>query len=261
MANLWNMLLYQPLLQALIFLYKVLFNNFGLAIIVFTAVIRGILVPLTIPALKSAKKMADLKPHMDSLKEKHGTDKQRLQMEQLKLYKEHGINPAAGCLPMILQFLVLIALYQVFIFFINNGKVDGTAVNMHFLWMDLAKPDKTYILPIIAAATQFILSLMMMSEKSDNLKLVINNNNKEIKDNIINKEQNKKAKNEDMQGAMQKQMVFMMPAMTLFFGITLPSGLALYWVATTVFSLVQQYFVTGLGGLKPYLVKLKLVKQ
>jgi YidC/Oxa1 family membrane protein insertase len=62
-----------------------------------------------------------------------------------------------------------------------------------------------------------------------------------------------------MQEAIQKQMLFMMPAMTVFIGISLPSGLALYWVATTVFSLFQQYFVTGLGGLRPYLVKAKIL--
>ncbi len=246
MGQLWNLVLYQPLLQALLFLYKLLFNNFGLAVIVFTMLVRGILVPLTIPALKSAKKLADLKPHMDALKEKHGADKQRLQQEQLRLYKEHGVNPAAGCLPFIAQFLVLIALYQVFMFFIQNGKIDGTIVNMKFLWMDLAKPDKTYILPIIAGATQFILSLMMMPEKKNDL-MVVQKDGKDGK------------KDDDMQGAMQKQMLFMMPAMTLFFGITLPSGLALYWVATTVFSVVQQYFITGLGGLKPYLVRLKII--
>lgn len=247
MADLWNLILYQPLLQALVFLYKLLFNNFGLAIIVFTAIIRGVLVPLTIPALKSAKKMAELKPHLDALKDKHGADKQRLQMEQLRLYKEHGVNPAAGCLPFIAQFLVLIALYQVFMFFIQHGKVDSTVVNMGFLWMDLAKPDKTFALPILAGATQFILSLMMIPEKKNTV----------LKEVAVNDKGEKK--NEDMQETMQKQMLFMMPAMTLFFGISLPSGLALYWVATTVFSIVQQYFITGLGGLRPYLVRLKLV--
>lgn len=247
MANLWNTLLYQPLLQALIFLYKIT-GSFGLAILALTVVIRAILVPVTIPALKSAKKMSELKPHLDALKEKHGSDKQRLQQEQLRLYREHGVNPAAGCLPYLVQFLVLIALYQVFIFFLQHGKVDGMVVNMQFFWMDLAKTDKTYILPILAGATQLVLSLMMMPETK---KL-------EIREKKL--EQEKEKKNEDMQEQMQKQMLFLMPAMTVFIGISLPSGLALYWVATTVFSLVQQYFITGWGGVRPYLVKLKILK-
>ena len=124
MANLWNTLLYNPLLQALLFLYHALFNNFGLAVLALTVIIRAILVPVTIPALKSAKKMADLKPHLDALKEKHGSDKQRLQAEQLRLYRENGVNPAAGCLPYLVQFLVLIALYQVFMFFIQTTGIS-----------------------------------------------------------------------------------------------------------------------------------------
>ncbi|MCL5675988.1 MAG: YidC/Oxa1 family membrane protein insertase [Patescibacteria group bacterium] len=249
MLTLWNTLLYQPLLQALIFLYKIT-GSFGLAVLVLTVLIRAVLVPITIPALKSAKKMAELKPHLDALKNKHGSDKQRLQAEQLKLYREHGVNPAAGCLPYLVQFLVLIALYQVFIFFLQHGRVDGLVVNMKFFWMDLAKPDHTYILPVFAGLTQLVLSVMMVPvQKTDNRKQTTEN-----------KEQKEK-KEADMAEQMQKQMLFLMPAMTVFIGISLPSGLALYWVATTVFSLVQQYFVTGLGGLETYLAKLKNLKQ
>ena len=255
MIDLWNLLLYNPLLQALIFLYKALFNNFGLAVLALTILIRAVLVPVTLPALKSAKKMSELKPHLDALKEKHGKDKQRLQMEQLRLYKEHGVNPAAGCLPYLVQFLVLIALYQVFISLIQNGKIDGLVVNMQFLWMNLAKPDKTYILPILAGVTQMVLSLMMMPEKPK-----VEDGSKKLEIKTEDKDK-KKEKSEDMQEAMQKQMLYFMPAMTVFIGITLPSGLALYWVATTVFSLVQQYFITGWGGLKPIWIKtLKLLK-
>jgi YidC/Oxa1 family membrane protein insertase len=259
MSNLWNLLLYQPLLWSLIFLYKTLFNDFGLAILALTLIIRTVLIPLSMPALKSAKKISDLKPHLDALKSKHGNDKQRLQAEQLRLYKEHGVNPLAGCLPTIAQFLVLIALYQVFIFFLENGKIDNVSINMNFLWMDLAKPDKTYVLPALAGITQFVLSLMMMPSASV-LKEVgeKSNTNKNLSAETSNKT-DKKENNEDMQEAIQKQMLFMMPAMTVFIGISLPSGLALYWVATTVFSLFQQYFVTGLGGLRPYLVKAKIL--
>lgn len=246
MGDLWNAILYQPLLTALIWLYNILFHNFGLAVIALTVVIRAVLVPITIPALKSAKKMMELKPHLDALKEKHGNDKQRLQQEQLRLYKEHGFNPLAGCLPYLVQFLVLIALYQVFINFLNNGQVNGLTINKVFLGIDLSKPDRTFILPLLAGATQLILSLMMMPSVS---RQSLDNGQK-------TKDQSSK---EDMQESMQKQMLFLMPAMTVFFGFSLPSGLALYWVVTTVFSVVQQYFVTGLGGLRPVLIRLKIV--
>ena len=248
MMQLWTTLLYNPLLQSLIFLYK-LVGNFGIAVILLTVLIRAILIPVTLPAIKSAKKMQDLKPHLDKLKEKHGNDKTRLQQEQLKLYKEHGVNPAAGCLPYLVQFLVLIALYQVFMFFITKGKIDSTVVNMNFLWLNLAKPDKTYILPIVAGLTQLIMSLMMIPQ---NPML-----EKHLK---TNKEKEEKKKGEDMATTMNKQMMFLMPAMTVFIGINLPSGLAIYWIATTVFSIIQQYFTTGLGSLEKYLVILKLKK-
>lgn len=248
----WSSLLYNPLLSALVFLYKIS-GSFGLAVLALTVLIRAVLVPVTIPALKSAKKMMELKPHLDALKVKHGSDKQRLQMEQLKLYKEHGVNPAAGCLPYLVQFLVLIALYQVFIFFLKNGKVDGVLINMNFLWLNLSKPDHTYVLPIIAGVTQLVLSLMMVPPKQ----LGDITGQQLVKKGPDDKSKEPK-KEEDMQEQMQKQMLFLMPAMTVFIGISLPSGLALYWVATTVFSLVQQYFVTGLGGLAPYLAKLKI---
>lgn len=245
LGTLWNTLLYNPLLQALVFFYKIT-GNFGLAIIALTILIRGILVPLTLPALKSAKKMQDLKPHLDKLKEKHGSDKMRLQQEQLKLYKENGVNPAAGCLPYLLQFLVLIAMYNVFITFIKNGKIDGTLINMNFLWFNLSRPDKTYLLPVVAGITQFIMSLMMIPKE---IKL-----EKHLK--TIDEKKDKK-KDEDMSVTLNKQMMFMMPAMTVFIGISLPSGLALYWIITTVFSIIQQYFTTGLGSLEKYLLFIK----
>lgn len=246
MANLWNTLLYNPLLQSLIFLYK-LVGNFGIAIILLTVLIRAILIPITLPAIKSAKKMQDIKPHLDKLKEIHGKDKTRLQQEQLKLYKEHGVNPAAGCLPYLVQFLVLIAMYQVFIFFITKGKIDNTIVNMNFLWLNLAKPDKTYVLPIVAGLSQLIMSLMMFPKTQPKPE---EKKSKEDKKDV--------KKDEDMATTMNKQMMFLMPAMTVFIGINLPSGLAIYWIATTVFSIIQQYFTTGWGSLEKYLVKLKL---
>src|SRR3989304_78922 len=144
-----------PINQLLIFLYGLTGNNLGFAIILLTLIIRGVLVPPTIPSLKSAKKLQELKPHLDKLKEKH-KDKQKLQLAQLDLYKQHGVNPAAGCLPQVAQLLVLIALYQVFINFINTGQFDGHSLNLNFFWLNLGKPDQYYILPILAGLTQLI---------------------------------------------------------------------------------------------------------
>jgi len=227
-----------PINQLLIFLYGLTGNNLGFAIILLTLIIRGVLVPVTIPSLKSAKKLQELKPHLDRLKEKH-KDKQKLQLAQLELYKQHGINPASGCLPQIAQLLVLIALYQVFIEFINAPELNGQALNLNFLWLNLGKPDPYYVLPVLAGLSQLVFSLMMTSGLESHLKAP--------------KKKEEKKKEEDsmeMAQSMSQQMLLIMPAMTVLISLKFPSGLALYWVITTVFSLVQQYLVSGPGGLK-----------
>ncbi len=251
----FKILLYQPLLKILIFLTGVFAGSFGLAIIILTFLIRAILIPLSLPAMQSAKKMKDLKPHLDELKRRYGQDKKRLQLEQLNLYKEHGINPAAGCLPTLVQFAVLIALYQVFIDFIGKGAVDSLTINMNFLWMNLAKPDPWYILPILAGLSQLILSQMLMTGKE-------RHETKDIKPSVNKQEKSQGAQQTDesrqeMAEAIQQQMLYVMPAMTILIALRLPSGLAVYWVATTIFSILQQYFVSGPGGLATIVQRIK----
>ncbi len=224
--------LINPITQLLVFLYTLTGNNFGFAIILLTVVVRGVLVPITIPSLKSAKKMQDLKPHLDSLKVKHKDDKKKLQQAQLDLYKEHGVNPMAGCLPQILQLIVLIALYQVFDQITKSGGANGQTFNMSFLWLNLAHADPFYILPVLAGVTQFIFSLMMQSGLESHAKPTKSGEDKK-----------------EMAESIQQQMLFMMPIMTTVIALKFPSGLALYWVATTLFSLVQQYIISGPGGL------------
>lgn len=238
-----------PINTLLIFLYGISGQNLGFAIILLTLIVRGVLVPVTIPSLKSAKKLQELKPHLDKLKEKH-KDKQKLQLATLELYKQHGINPAAGCLPQIAQLLVLIALYQVFINFINGGQYNGQSLNLNFLWLNLGKADPYYILPVLAGLTQLIFSFMMTSGLESHVKAPKNKNEKK-----------KEEDNIEMAQSMQQQMLYLMPAMTVIIALKFPSGLALYWVVTTLFSLVQQYIVSGLGGLKPVLVKLRIIKS
>jgi YidC/Oxa1 family membrane protein insertase len=237
----------QPITQVLIFLYSLTGNNFGLAIILLTLVIRGVLVPITIPSLRSAKKMQDLKPQLDKLKSKH-KDKVKLQQAQLALYKEHGVNPMSGCLPQIAQLIILIALYQVFISFINSGNINGQTVNMNFLWLDLSKPDPFYILPVLAGLTQLIFSLMMRSGLESHVKAPKNK-----------KEKQKEEDSLEMAQSMQQQMMFMMPIMTVVISLKFASGLAVYWVITTLFSVVQQYIISGPGGL--LLIKNKFFRK
>jgi YidC/Oxa1 family membrane protein insertase len=268
MSELWHLFLYQPLVNGLILFYKILFANLGLAIIVLTVAIRAILIPLTSPSLKAAKKMQALTPQLEKLKKKYQNDKQGFARAQLELYRQHGANPAAGCLPQIVQLLILIALFQAFS---QVLKPDGAAVivklnevlypvlqlppqtvfNLKFLYLDLAKPDTVrlpgFTLPlpgiflILAALTQFLSSKMM--SPAVNLQMA----------------ETKKTpgKEDDMATMMQKQMLYMFPLMTLLIGFSFPSGLVLYWLVFSVFQLAQQYFTSGWGGLDPWIQKLK----
>mgnify|MGYP001559821926 CR=1 FL=1 len=229
-----------PIIQLLVFLYDNLNQNLGLAIIALTFIIRLAVAPITIPSLRSAKKMQDLKPHLDKLKKKH-KDKTKLQQAQLSLYREHGVNPLGGCLPQIAQLIILIALYQAFISFISRGSVHDTQINMRFLWLDLSKPDPKYILPVLAGVTQLLYSLAMQSGLESHVK------------SPKNKEEHQKEEDSlEMAQAMQQQMLFLMPLMTVVISTRFPAGLALYWVVTTVFSFVQQLIISGPGGLPKY---------
>ena len=233
----WNNFFYQPLFNSLIFLSKLMFNNLGLGIIALTLIAKLVLIPLTLPTLRYTKKIQDLKPKLDELKKQYGTDKKKMMEEQAKLYKEHKINPLTGCLPNIAQFAILITMYQVFI---SGLKVND--INTQFLLWDVTKPDKLYIIPVLAGLSQFIYSKMLTPAVEHHPEKVSNE---------------KKESVEDMAQTMQTQMLYIMPVMTTLIGIALPSGLGLHWVITTVFSVVQQYYISGLGGLKQWLKWLK----
>ncbi|MBI2309558.1 membrane protein insertase YidC [Candidatus Collierbacteria bacterium] len=248
----FNTYLYQPILQSLIFFYHLLGDSFGWAIIGMTFVIRLLSAPLTIPAMRVQQKLQKLHPELEKLKKTH-TDKKELQKAQLELYRQHGVNPGAGCLPQIVQIVILIALYQVFMKFLNGGMVDGQAVNMNFWWLDLSKPDKYYILPFLAGTTQLVFSMMLKpgTEHHEESRKIV-----ERKEESRGTGSGSAGKTEmDMATEIQNQMLFMMPLMTTIISLKFPSGLALYWVMTTVFSIIQQWIMTGPGGLRYFFKK------
>lgn len=233
--------IYQPILQTLLWLYNITGNNLGLAIVVLTLLVRTILIPFTLPSLRSAKKMASLKPELDALKKKYGHDTKLFQAKQVEFYKSHHLNPAAGCLPMIAQFIVLIALYQVFM---NSLNGDGSLIsNAHFWIWNLKEKDTTYILPVLAGITQLLTSLAILPAVEN--EPTKRPGTKEQKQDVA-----------EMAQSMQTQMVFLMPVMTVVFSLQFPSGLALYWVVTTIFSFVQQVIVSGPGGIPHYAGKI-----
>ncbi len=253
MTNIWQTILYQPLLNALIFLYKLLFNNLGLAIIALTVLIRAALSPIMTKQLKSTKKMQEVAPELEKLKVKFKDDKQKLMQAQMELYKKHGVNPASGCLPQIVQLVILISLYQAFnlvikpdglevvkkinesLYAFNQIPLDS-ALNLRFLYLNLSKPDLLKIpnfigLPgvfvILATVFQFLSSKMMTPVVKKEEKMAL----KTVE------------KTDDMAASMQKQMLYMFPLMTLVFGFTMPSGVMLYWFIFSFFSFIQQYFI------------------
>jgi YidC/Oxa1 family membrane protein insertase len=269
MSQLWHLILYQPLLNGLILLYK-LIGNIGLAIVVFTVLIRAILIPLTVPSMKAAKKMQELAPELEKLKRRYKNDKQGMARAQMELYKQHGANPAAGCLPQIVQLLILIALYQAFrqVLLPNGMEVIQklnevlypslrlpleTSIDLRFLYLDLAKPDvfqlpvsgQTIPIPglflLAAALTQFLSSKMMSPGARAAEKAA----------------EKTEEKTDDLATSMQSQMLYLFPLMTLLIGFTFPSGLILYWFIFSLFTMVQQYFVAGPGGLGVWLKKLR----
>ena len=265
LSDLWTVLLYQPLINGLILLYRLLGQNLGWAIIGLTIVLRLVLYPLTLPSLKTAQKMKELQPQLEKLKKRHGHDKQALAAAQLQLYRQHGANPAAGCLPWIIQLVVLLALFKAF----NQALVaDGgvisqlnqllylplrlpldTVFNVNFFYLNLTKPDLITLpfainlgfitfkqLPglflIASAVVQFISSKLMMPFSSAAQKIASKTPQKE----------------DDMAVAMQKQMLYLMPLMTLVIGFTFPSGLVLYWLALSLAMLGQQLLVNHQSG-------------
>jgi YidC/Oxa1 family membrane protein insertase len=246
MSNLFQTILVQPLTYALTSIASAV-GGYGLAIIILTIVIRLILLPVTLPSMKMAAKMRDLQPELNKLKKIHGKDKAALQQAQLALYKEHNLNPASGCLPNILQFVILIALYQV----INGIVKTGDPTMTHFIGFDISQPAPYFILPIIAAITQLILGLMLMPATDTSAEHV-------LADSTLAKKDDKDANDmSSMANTMQQQMIFMMPLMTLFLAFKFPAGLTLYWITTTVFSIGQQYLVSGWGGLPQTVTKSK----
>lgn len=180
-------------------------GNTGIGIILFTLVIRVILLPLMHFQTKSMRKTQELQPQMKSLQEKYASkdpETQRLfKEEQQRLYSEHGVNPYAGCLPLLVQMPIMMALYQ------SISRVPELKEGS-FLWLNLASPDPYLILPILAAVFTFASSyLTSMSQIESNASLKIMN--------------------------------YVMPVMIFMMGLSLASGLSLYWVISNAFSVGQ----------------------
>lgn len=239
MGELFHIIVSQPIYNTLIFFYNIIpGGDFGLAVIATTILLRTLFIPLYRKQLESQKEMQMLQPKIKELQKQYKGDKAKLSEMQMKLYQEHKINPLGGCLPIIVQVIFLIAIYQVIIGisqggFMTNGSnlyrfvANPGEITHHFFGIaDLAKP--SYLFAVLAAIAQFYQVKMML----DAQKLM-----------QPEKKEEPASTEPDFMAIMNKQMLFIGPGMTLFIGITFPAALSLYWLVSTVFTIVQQIFI------------------
>ena len=255
--NFFDIILIQPFTNALVFFYTQLqamniSNALGWSIVLLTIVIRFAIYPIMQQSLHQQKKMQLVAPKIAKIKEKYKNDTQAQQMAQIALFKEEKINPASGCLLMLVQIPIIFALYQVLLNVITADKVDMINRFMYIdglklteLWersffgISLAiKPQEmmanTAVLAIsvavITGILQLIQSKMMTPKAADKPKPKTNGE-------------------PDFATTLQTQMLYMMPIMVGFFAFTFPIGISLYWNTFTIFGIIQQYLVQGWGGL------------
>lgn len=230
------------LLQILLFINS-LTGSLGWTIVIFTILFRGLLLAFTYRSLKSMSKMRALSGEIKQLQQEFKDDPEGFNKAQLALYQKYNVNPLSGCLPQLLQIFMLVIFYRVLISYLGSENLGNTL----FLWFDLTKPDPLHLIPLLAGAGQFLLSVMTLpgGETPD---IIPNDSSKKA----IQKANQKEEDSAQMAATMQKQMLFMMPLMTGAIAWRLPAGLGLYWITSTLFSIVQQYYLSGWGGLTLY---------
>ena len=230
---LWNWVLVNPMANALVLLNNAFFGSFGLAIIIFTVVMRGVTFPLTLRQLRSSRAMSAMSGRLQEIQKKH-KDPKRRQEETMKIYREAGVNPLGCLLPMVAQLPIWFALYSVLR--LTVGDVPESPINLSkhlypwsfiqqavplsnkFVGLNLGQPN--VVLAVLTGATMFVQQKMTSPPAMD-----------------------------ERSASMNSTMLWMMPLMFTYFAISFPSGLALYWVVSSVVGIVLQYVYVGSGGL------------
>ncbi|MBI5077147.1 membrane protein insertase YidC [Candidatus Falkowbacteria bacterium] len=228
MVELYNTILYQPIFNLLIYFYNVIpGNDIGMAIIILTILIKLVLLPFGIQAIKSQKIMQELQPKLEALKKQYKDQKDKLASETMRLYREQKVNPLSSCLPLLIQFPFLIAVYQAFRVGLTTNNFDilypfianpGAINHLAFGFVNMAAPN--IALAILAGAAQYFQTKMFPTAKPA--------------------VQTPGAKDENMLASMNKSMLYFMPIMTIIIGMQLPAGLTFYWFLTTLLTIVQQ---------------------
>lgn len=226
--NAFNILLYQPLFNALIFIYNIMpLRDFGLAVIVLTLTIKLLLYPLGTMSIKAQKAMQDLQPKIKEIQEKFKQDKARQAKETMELYKKAGVNPFSGCLPLLIQLPILIALYRVF-------------------WRGFGPSELgNYLYPFVAVPENISYSFLGLVDLSKSFwpLAVITGLFQYIQTRFSYKANPKPQDKGDFSSIMQNQMLYFFPIFTVIILLKLPSALALYWLTTTIFTIFQQWVI------------------
>jgi len=205
-------------------------HDFGVAVIVLTVIIRIILYPLMAQSLKSQKVLSNVQPKLQEIQQKYKDDKEKQTKEMMDLYKKEKINPFGGCLPLLIQFPILVALYRVFYtglgpgtmhhlysFIPNPGTIDTSFLGL----INLSQP--SIVLAILAGIVQFFQSKTMTPQ--------------------IKKTKEKQDTKDQFSEIIQKEMLYFFPIFTVFILWRLPSAVGLYWILTGLFSIYQQYLI------------------
>jgi YidC/Oxa1 family membrane protein insertase len=224
MGDIFNTILVHPLLNALVYMYQYI-PDIGIVIILLTVLIRLILLPSFHKSLKHQRELQKLQPKMQEIKEKHKDDQEKQAAAMMELYRVHKVNPLSSCLPILIQLPLLFALYRVFLTSLNGQPLEGLysfvphpeMINPMFLNLINLGAEGNYYMSAVAAILQFIQTRMTMNKNSQ--------------------------AGDQTTRMLTNYMMYFLPAMTFFLGVQFPAGLSLYWIATTVFGIAQQYYI------------------
>lgn len=228
--EIYNTILYQPIFNLLVWFYNIIpGHDIGLAIIAITIIIKLILYPFSLQSIKSQKTLQDLQPKLNEIKKRNKDNPQEMTKQTMQLYKQEKISPFSSCLPILIQFPFIIAVFQVFRSGLANGQNleilypfinnPGTIETTSFGFINLA--NSNIFLALLAALAQFWVSRMLVSKRQPNVS---------------------GSKDESMTAMMNKQMIYFMPLLTFVFGLSFPGGLVLYWFISTLLTGVQQLY-------------------
>ncbi len=224
MGNLFEIILVQPLFNLLVFItYWMPGHSLGWTIVVITILIRAALIPSVAQGLKQQQRLKQLQPELKAAQEKYKDDKEKQAAEMMALYKKYDVHPLGSCVPLLIQLPILLALYNVFTNGLDTSHYSllysfvprPESINTLFFGIDLAKPDRWFILPILAGLFQFIQSKMMLRDTMP-------------------------TGDDATQRVLNTQLQYFMPALTLLISFKLPAALPLYWGVSTLFAIVQQ---------------------